>query len=131
MIMEKHVFILSNKAYSRLMRGIDGIYYFDSLYVREPFRRLGIGTKLLFHAIGTIQSYPELDIRKISTVAHRIASKAGYRRVGASSRYNGCELWIHSKSYARRSNPLTVLTKRVHRSASAMTTVYYLEDAPE
>ena len=127
MITEKHVFILPKKAFARLLKKDDKTYYFDSLYVRESYRRRGIGTSLLYQVISCIQTHPELDIRKISKVAQRIAIKAGYQKQKESERYTGCELWTCSIKKVNADNPYIVSNTSKYRSSKIVTRIYYLQ----
>lgn len=127
MIAEKHVFIIPKKAYARLLREDGNTYYFDSLYVRESYRRQGIGTGLLKQVICYIQNYPELDIRKISSVAQRIAKKAGYKKQKESDRYFACELWTCSRKRINADSPYMVSSTNKYRSPKITTRIYYLK----
>lgn len=124
----RFVLVLDQRAFARIIRPKANVPYFDSLFVREKFRRLGLGTELLYYTIHLLSSYPELDIRHQSTVAQRIAEKAGYRKAGSSLRYERCSLWKHDGGSLPRQQPcLLVVSARHIRGDSRTTTIYYLE----
>ena len=120
------VFIVPQKAYARLQRDSPtSAFYFDSLYVREHVRKRGIGTRLLLHAMNIIGEYPELDIRKISHVAQRIASKAGYQIVSDSTRYRGCSLWQNAKTFRNPGPQFEPLNERSLRFSKKIVTIFH------
>ena len=126
--MEKRlVLVLPNMAFGRLIDSSKTGTYFDSMYVRENFRRKGIATNLLNYAILYICKFPDLDIRHQSVVAQRIAKKTGYQIVGPSNRYQGCMLW---RNTAQPASPLYTnireLAERKYFSSSRLTIVKYL-----
>ena len=123
-----YALIVPRIAYARVQRDAkSSVYYFDSLFVREPFRRRGIGTRLLLHAIHLVGSYPELDIRKTSYVAQRIATRAGFQMIGESTRYVGGNLWRNLSRFKNGDPQFATCTVKRHRNCAKKTEVHYLE----
>jgi GNAT superfamily N-acetyltransferase len=119
--------VVPRVAYARIQRDAGTpTYYFDSLFVREPFRRRGIGTRLLLHGIYLAGCYPELDIRKTSYVAQRIAMKAGFLKVGDSMRYIGCSLWQNLSECKLDTAQFDAATLKRYENCTKISHVYYL-----
>lgn len=93
--------ILKDIAFCRIQKDLNNdIHYIDSLFVKKPFRRRGIGTDIVMHACYILGDWPDMDIRSISTVAERIAVTLGYEIYSVSERYKACYLWKNDLPFA-------------------------------
>lgn len=123
----RHVLMFDSRGYARVIEASRREVYFDSIFVKEAHRRLGIATELLQFAISHFGRYPELDIRYQSLVAQRIAAKFRYVRVAVSRRYEGCYTWRHQGTARPGGQSMfEVQSLRTYRGASRTTIVYYL-----
>lgn len=124
----RHVLMFRTVGYARIIELAKQKHYFDSMFVREGYRRKGIATALFRFAISHFGRYPELDIRWQSRVAQRIALKHGYRQVGKSERYSHCNTWRHpNEDRIEMESILTIIGQRLHEGGDRHTTIYYLE----
>lgn len=123
----RHVLVFKGRAFARVIEKSLEETYFDAMYVKEPHRRRGIATQLLQFSITHLGRFPELDIRRQSLVAQRIAKKTGYNRMGESERYKHCDTWKHPiNGDLPNSSDFQIQSQKTYQSMNRLTVVYYL-----
>ena len=118
---------MATKAVARLTHEPEGRVFFDYMAVDRRHRKNGICTEFVKFSAQHFSLWPELDIRVQSKVAQRVAIKLGYKKIGRSERYLGCELWVRENSDALLPDSfLEIKTEKTFGRDGHLTTVLYL-----
>ncbi len=85
--------IIPRQAWATMLLPSGEAAFISNMYIEPRARRLGYCSDFVRAFVNQTRAFPELDILRSSVGGQRCAVNLGYRRIGPSQRYYGCDLW--------------------------------------
>jgi GNAT superfamily N-acetyltransferase len=127
---DRFTLLIQGRARCQLIKAKGEPGYFHSIRVEPRYRRRGFGLELIKFALQYTREFLEMDIRYQSKVAQRHAARLGYRKIGTSERYAGCELWRHYNQKSKLpTSKLQLLKAMRFKRTDGKTVVLYLSSS--